>query len=222
MPSDEPSKKSSSAKETEAVKVPDKDKELLSKMKTPPKAADISSIVKKYTIQQSEILKKDLLASQASFSKELKDKMLGLTQIVTSLATNMVTPVTQLQTAAQSQILPTSPPHLNESFEEDEIESQKGDDEDLDDDDNETLVDGVESKRFKKRVKPAGETVRLWTQARKVTDDYNAEDWKKTISNPVVQQYTSHPGAKSFKAPAVDSEVPQLKYKEQKEFEKKV
>ena len=34
--------------------------------------------------------------------------------------------------------------------------------------------------------------------------------------------YTSHPGAKSFKAPGVDSETPALKYKEQKEFEKKV
>ena len=92
----------------------------MSKMKAPPKAGDISSIVKKYTFQQSESLKRDLLASQASLSKEFKDQILGLTQIVKKLATNMApAPVAHLQTAAQSQILLTSPPHLNESFEED-------------------------------------------------------------------------------------------------------
>ena len=35
-------------------------------------------------------------------------------------------------------------------------------------------------------------------------------------------QYTAHPSAKSFKAQTVDAEAPALKYKEQKDNEKKV
>ena len=102
-------------------------------------------------------------------------------------------------------------------LEDDEYESPREDD----DEEDETLVDGVESRKFRSRTKPSDEVVRLWAQARRSTDDYSAEDWKKTPANADVKSYTSHPGARSFKAPAVDSEAPALKYKERKDHEKK-
>ena len=89
-------------------------------------------------------------------------------------------------------------------------------------DEEETLTEGLESKTIKSRVVPDDESVRIWAKARKVTDDYDIKEWKKAVRLPIIPKYTSHPSARSFKAPAADSEVPQLKYKEQKDFEKKV
>ena len=85
-----------------------------------------------------------------------------------------------------------------------------------------SLGDMMESKAFKHRVSPSAETVQVWAKARKITEDYDMDEWKKTTKVPSILKYTAHLGARCFKAPAVDSEVPNLKYKDQKESEKKV
>ena len=204
------------------------DKEILSKVKAPPKPTpDLSSVVKKYTAHQTEVLKKELLASQDNLALELKTQIGGLANVVETLSA-MMARQEPLPPVAIPQIFPpgkpTSSVSLNNAYDLSDMEDADGDESGKDDDDEEpeTLVDGVESKSFKKRIKPSPEVLRLWAKSRKVTDDYNAEDWKKTAFNPDIKAYTSHPGAKSFKAPSVDSETPPLKYKEQKEFEKKV
>ena len=209
------------------------DKEILVKAKTPPKpkpSHDLTSIVKKYTAQQSEILKKDFKAGQDAMALDLKTQIAGLAQVVGALSTTMArqdVKVEALPPVSMPQILPPARPRSPLSLGNDFDLSERDNDEDYesgkedDDEEAETLVEGVESKSFKKRIKPSSEVLRLWAQSRKVTDDYNAEDWKKTAFNPDIKTYTSHPGAKSFKAPCVDSETPPLKYKEQKEFEKK-
>ena len=212
--------KMSETKKSESAKA------LLAKIKTPPKpsgAPDIAAIVKKYTTQQADGLRKDLLkdlkAGQEAFANEMKAQFLGLSKV---LSDSIVPRQDQLPPVAIPQILPVARPVAAPvSLMEDdayEYESERDDD----DEEDETLIDGVESKKFRSRTKPTDEVVRLWAQARRVTDDYAAEDWKKTPSNADVKTYTSHPAAKSFRAPAVDSEAPALKYKEQKDHEKKV
>jgi hypothetical protein len=227
-------KSAGSSKELDRSKDSQSDKEILAKVKTPPKpkpSPDLTSIVKKYTAQQSEILKKDLKAGQDAMALDLKTQIAGLAQVVGALSTTMArqdVKVEALPPVSMPQILPPARPRSPLSLGNDFDLSDRDNDEDYesgkddDDEEAETLVEGVESKSFKKRIKPSSEVLRLWAQSRKVTDDYNAEDWKKTAFNPDIKTYTSHPGAKSFKAPCVDSETPALKYKEQKEFEKKV
>ena len=228
-------KSAGSSKELDRSKDGQTDKEILAKVKTPPKpkpSPDMSSIVKKYTAQQSEILKRDLMASQEAMALEMKTQIMGLAQVVGTLTSTMSRQDIRMETlppVPMPQILPSgipkSPLSLVSAFDLSEVDNDDGDYEsgkDDDDEEAETLLEGVESKSFKKRIKPSSEVLRLWAQSRKVTDDYNAEDWKKTAFNPDIKTYTSHPGAKSFKAPGVDSETPALKYKEQKEFEKKV
>lgn len=196
-------------------------KTLQAKMKSPPKPGqDIAAIVKKYTSQQAESLKKDLAAGQEAFANDMKTQFMSLTKMLTDSVT--VAKNDKLPPVDFPQIVPAKPAKapslLFPDEDEDAYESSKEEDED----DDETLVDGVESRKFRSRMKPADEVVRLWAQARRSTDDYSAEDWKKMPAIPDVKSYTSHPGARSFKAPGVDSEAPALKYKEQKEHEKKV
>lgn len=201
-------------------------KALLTKIKAPPKpsgAPDIAAIVKKYTSQQADGLRKDLLkdlkAGQEAFANEMKTQFLGLSKV---LSDSIAPRQDQLPSVAIPQILPVARPVSTPvslmDVEDDEYESER----DEDDEEDETLIDGVESRKFRSRTKPTDEVVRLWAQARRVTDDYHSEDWKKTPSNADVKTYTSHPAAKSFKAQSVDSEAPALKYKEQKDHEKKV
>jgi len=195
------------------------DKEILSKAKVPPKPTpDLSAVVKKYTTHQTEVLKKELQASQDTLALDLKTQIGGLASVVETLSATMAR-----QEPLPPAAIPQSSASLNIACDLSDMEDADVDESGKEDDDEEpeTLVDGVESKSFKKRVKPSPEVLRLWAKSRKVTDDYNAEDWKKTAFNPDIKAYTSHPGAKSFKAPSVDSETPPLKYKEQKEFEKK-
>lgn len=202
-------------------------KVLQTKMKTPPKPGavpDVAAIVKKYTSQQAETLRKDLLkdlaAGQEAFANEMKTQFLGLTKMLTSSVANtrqdQLPPVNFPQIPAAKPV--QAPSLLFQDVEDDEYESPREDE----DEEDETLIDGVESRKFRSRTKPTDEVVRLWAQARRSTDDYSSEDWKKTPANADVKSYTSHPGAKSFKAPGVDSEAPALKYKEQKDHEKKV
>ena len=68
-------------------------KALETKMKTPPKPVpDIAAIVKKYTSQQAETLKKDLVKNlavgQEAFANEMKTQFLGLTKMLTSSVAN--------------------------------------------------------------------------------------------------------------------------------------
>ena len=97
------------------------------------------------------------MASQESLSNELKAQMLGLAQVVNNLSSSMIKkdnyldklpPVTQPQILAPA--VPKSPPSLSqfnmyEDHDDDDYETHKKDE----DEENETLVDGVESRIFK-------------------------------------------------------------------------
>lgn len=211
-----------------------KGKQLLESIENPPMpkqvgkegGQDIAAIVKKYTKEQTSILKKDLLkdlkAGQESFADSMTSQFLELKKLLG----NNVTPQIMQQEVINPPMVSLDNPDTQRPVrkivldqQEDEYASDEDDDENMED---ESLVDGVESKKFKRRVQPTQEVLRLWAQARKATDDYHEEDWKKTPSNPDVKTYTAHPSAKSFKAQTVDAEAPALKYKEQKDNEKKV
>ena len=60
-----------------------------------------------------------------------------------------------------------------------------------------------------------------WAKSRKVTDEYQEDDWKKSAEDSTIRNYTMHPAATSFKAPDADSECPQL-YHDKKELETKL
>ena len=210
-----------------------KGKQLLESIENPPVpkqvgkegAQDIAAIVKKYTKEQTSILKKDLLkdlkAGQDSFADSMTSQFLELKKLLGGNAPPRIMeqvinpPMVSLDNHDTQR--PVRKIVLDQQ--EDEYASDEDDDENMED---ESLVDGVESKNFRRRVQPTQEVLRLWAQARKVTDDYHEEDWKKTPSNPDIKTYTTHPSAKSFKAQTVDAEAPALKYKEQKDNEKKV
>ena len=102
-----------------------------------------------------------------------------------------------------------------------------------------TLVDGIISRKIKRlvgkqialqhflnlsfsRLNPGEEVKRIWAISRKVDEESHPDDWKKIGVNSDIRAYTDHPGACSFKAPAVDVEAPELKYRDKKEAEKKV
>ena len=44
-----------------------------------------------------------------------------------------------------------------------------------------------------------------WAKSRKVTDEYQEDDWKKSAENWTIRNYMMHPEATSFKAPDADS-----------------
>ena len=46
------------------------------------------------------------------------------------------------------------------------------------------------------------------TKSRKVTDEYQEDDWKKSAENSTIRNYTMHPVATLFKAPDAYSECP--------------
>ena len=210
-----------------------KGKQLLESIENPPVpkqvgkegAQNIAAIVKKYTKEQTSILKKDLLkdlkAGQESFADSMTSQFLELKKLLGGNVTPRIMeqvinpPMVSLDNPDTQR--PVRKIVLDQQ--EDEYASDEDDDENMED---ESLVDGVESKNFKRRVQPTQEVLRLWAQARKATDDYHEEDWKKTPSNSDIKTYTAHPSAKSFKAQTVDAEAPALKYKEQKDNEKKV
>ena len=57
------------------------------------------------------------------------------------------------------------------------------------------------------REKPDDLQVLLWDSARKVTDEYGEDDWKKLSIKSVVKKYVDHPSANMFCAPKADAQV---------------
>ena len=113
-----------------------------------------------------------------------------------------------------------TPPVLNFNLPkpgmEDRIEG--GDDDEGDDSEEEedaNLMDFVH-KKSKKRVEPSMETVQLWGQYRKRTSDFRPDDWRTMGGLFNVKAYTDHPLAVMFKAPEVDPQAPNLKFKDKK------
>ena len=159
----------------------------------------------------------ELHASHKSLSDDLKGQFYELKDMVQGLV-GKTDQTHHVRNNAQSSAMVID----DQSSEEEDLSNDERLEDKSSTDEEETLTEGLESKTIKSRVVPDDESVRIWAKARKVTDDYDIEDWKKSVKLPIVPKYTSHPSARSFKAPAADSEVPQLKYKEQKEFEKKV
>ena len=231
---DQVSKQSSASGKSDPTKTDTrKGKQLLKSMDNPPVpkqigkegSEDIAAIVKKYTKEQTSTLKKDLLkdlkAGQDSFAESMASQFSELKKLMESNLTRQFTDQQEVNPPMLFLDNHDSRPRGSKT-EMDQEEDEYASDDDDDRLEDESLVDGVESKKFKRRVKPTEEVLRLWAQARKATDDYHEEDWKKTPSNPDIKTYTAHPSAKSFKAQTVDAEAPALKYKEQKDHEKKV
>ena len=84
-----------------------------------------------------------------------------------------------------------------------------------------SFVNGLQSFKISRRIKPTELVVEAWAKSRKVTDEYQEDDWKKSAEDSTIRNYTMHPAASSFKAPDADSECPQL-YHDKKELEKKL
>ena len=181
------------------------------------KTEDVSALVQKYTNRHAKALQDELHASHKSLSDDLKGQFYELKDMVQGLV-GKTDQTHHVRNNAQSSAMVID----DQSSEEEDLSNDEKFEDKSSTDEEETLTEGLESKTIKSRVVPDDESVRIWAKARKVTDDYDIEDWKKSVKLPIVPKYTSHPSARSFKAPAADSEVPQLKYKEQKEFEKKV
>ena len=89
------------------------------------------------------------------------------------------------------------------------------------DEEDKNLMDYVH-KKTKKKVEPTMETTQLWAQYCKKTTDFRTDDWRIMGSLPNVKAYTDHPGAAMFKAPEVDPQAPNLKFKDKKDREKKL
>ena len=62
----------------------------------------------------------------------------------------------------------------------------------------------------------------VWAESRKVADTNQPQDWQQIGVDSNIKLFTMHPEAESFAAPEVDPECPELKFKDQKELEKKV
>ena len=70
------------------------------------------------------------------------------------------------------------------------------------------------------RIKPSASVLEAWATTRKITANFQPEDWRKLPEDAKVKLYTMHPEASSFKAPEADPECPPL-YKDGKDLEKK-
>ena len=163
--------------------------------------------------------------NHTALSEELIKKLTAMAERVDALSVPAANPhmlpvpvaVAGRQSVESEKDVTSDMPSDDDKFEEGNLEpSEESDDEEV------SLGDVMESKAFNQRVSPSAETVQVWAKARKVTEDYDRDEWKKTTKVHSILKYTAHLGARSFKAPSVDSEVPNLNYKEQKETEKKV
>ena len=99
-------------------------------------------------------------------------------------------------------------------------EESSHDEEEHETEHEESLMEGLQSYKISRRIKPAQVVLDAWAKTRKMTSDFQPEDWKKYNEDPNVKLYTMHPGASSFKAPEADPECPPL-FKDGKELEKK-
>ena len=65
----------------------------------------------------------------------------------------------------------------------------------------------VFSKPKDKKLVPSEEQVEGWKRARKMSQEFNDEDWKKLSAKSSVEKYTGHGSALDFQAMEVDSEI---------------
>ena len=186
------------------------------------KKDDIDVLVKKYSRKQSEAIRKEMNKNHTALSEDLIKKITAIAEKVDALsvpaanAHMLPVPVAGRQSVEFEKDFTSDMPSDDGKFEDGNLEPSEESDDEV------SLGDMMESKAFKQRVSPSAETVQVWAKARKITEDYDMDEWKKTTKVPSILKYTAHLGARCFKAPAVDSEVPNLKYKDQKESEKKV
>ena len=59
-----------------------------------------------------------------------------------------------------------------------------------------SFVNGLQSFKISRRIKPTDLVVEAWAKSRKVTDEYQEDDWKKPAENSTIRNYTMHPAAK--------------------------
>ena len=52
--------------------------------------------------------------------------------------------------------------------------------------------------------------MKAWATTRKITANFQPEDWRKLPEDAKVKLYTMHPEASSFKVPEADPECPPL------------
>ena len=126
------------------------------------------------------------------------------------------------ETEAISSAEPTGSKESLVSCLQDSNENEDVEDDDTQEADQEeqSFVEGLQSFKIARRVKPSNLALDAWAKARKVTDDYQDEDWKKASEDSSIKNYTMHPAASPFKAPEADAECPVL-FKDKKDMEKK-
>jgi len=71
----------------------------------------------------------------------------------------------------------------------------------------------------RRRLVPSENQISMWADARRVSADFNKDDWKEVSASRILKDYSEHPDAVSFKAHQVDGEV-SLSYQNQKDAEK--
>ena len=71
----------------------------------------------------------------------------------------------------------------------------------------------------KRRLVPSENQISMWADARRVSADFNKDDWKEVSASRILKDYSEHPDAVSFKAHQVDGEV-SLSYQNQRDAEK--
>ena len=59
-------------------------------------------------------------------------------------------------------------------------------------------------------MSPSASVLEAWATTRKITANFQPEDWRKPPEDSKVKLYTMHPEASSFKAPEADPECPPL------------
>ena len=109
------------------------------------------------------------------------------------------------------------------SFQNESILEEQSDDNCTDEEiyEEPSLVNKLQPFKISRRIKPTDLVVDAWAKSRKLTEEYQEEDWKKSAEDTTIKNYTMHPAASSFKAPDADSECPEL-YHDKKELEKKL
>ena len=198
-------KVSSKPKLAPPVKKPDGDSALTSK--------DVENIVAR---KLDKFEKK-----QADFASSVEKKHDKFQEVLNKMSENIVKLVepsneAEVQTANGSKEL--SPSGLQDVNDEDELIEDDCSDEDEEDS---SFVESLQAFKIARRIKPAPLVVDAWAKSRKVTEEYQEEDWKKASEDSTIKNYTMHPAANSFRAPEADSECPVL-FQDKKDLEKKL
>ena len=91
----------------------------------------------------------------------------------------------------------------------------KGDDSEDEEEEDFSFIQDQSSKR----LQPGEDDVRLWLEARRMSEGFAEDDWKKVRVSKLVDFYSGHADAKMFKAMEADPEVG-VRYETEKAAEK--